>query len=99
MAVEEEDRRQRLALGGDGDSPHLRQIGQKSVEVVTIEVSRVAAVELDVASDPGGVCLFGADRVVADAELGSDPVHQAPGAPGGRCGEGFDLSHDGVNEA
>jgi hypothetical protein len=35
-------------------------------------------------------------KAVADAELGSHSIHQAPVAPGCGCGERFDVTHVGV---
>jgi len=99
VAIEKEDRRQGLALGRDGDPVVLGEVGQESVAVVAVEVARVAAVEPDVAADPGGVGLLGADRVVGDAELGAHAIHEARRASRGVLGERFDASHGSVNEA
>jgi hypothetical protein len=81
VAVEKEDCRQGLALGGDRDPVVFGDVGQKAVEVVAVEIARVAAVALDVAADPPRVGLLGSNRVVADPDLRSDAVHEAPGAP------------------
>jgi hypothetical protein len=77
-----EDGRQRLALGGDCDSAFLGEMGEVTVEVIAIEIPRVAAVERDVAADPGGVGLFGSEGVVTNSKLGTNPIQEAPGMPG-----------------
>ncbi len=79
----------------------MYEIGEESVEVVAVEVTRVVPVELDVTADPGGVGLLGTDGVVADPELGADAVHEAPGAPWRCRGELLHTAHEGkwsVNE-
>jgi hypothetical protein len=53
VAVEKEDRGQRLTLSGNGDAAFLGKMGEEAVEVVAVEVARVAAVELDVAAPSG----------------------------------------------
>ncbi len=99
VAVEEENGGQGLALGRDRDPVVLGEVGQKPVEIAAVEIARVAAVKLDVAADPACVGLFGSDRVVADADFGNDPVHEAPGARRGGRGKRLNASHGGVNGA
>ena len=99
LTIEEKDRGQRLALGRDRDPSLDREVGKEAVEVVAVEIAWVAAVELDIAADPGGVGFLGADGVVADPDFGSDPIHETPGASRRGSGERFDVSHGGINGA
>ena len=57
--------------------PSLGKMGEEAVEVAAVEIARVAAVELNVSTNPGGIGLLGPDRVVAHSDLGPDPVHEA----------------------
>jgi hypothetical protein len=65
------------------------EVEEEVVEVVAVEVARVPPVKPDVAPDPGRIGFLGTDGVVADADLGPHPVHEAPGASRrGRGGNG-----------
>src|SRR5205823_12261149 len=78
LTVEEEQRAQRLVLGGGGHVALDRQGGEEARDLGRAHRGRVAlAVEEDVATDPRDVDLLGAAAPMAGAEGGADPVEQA----------------------
>ncbi len=93
VAVEEEDRGQRLPLGGNGHSTLLGEMGEEAVEVVAVEVARVAMMKLHVAAYSGGISLLGADGVMANTKLGTYPVEEPLRAPRRGLREGVSGGH------
>src|SRR5439155_2689779 len=78
LTVEEEQRAQRLVLGGGGHVALDRQGGEEARDLGRAHRGRVAlAVEEDVAMDPRDVDLLGAAAPMASAEGGAYPVEQA----------------------
>jgi hypothetical protein len=72
VAVEEQERAQRLVLRGGRDATLHRQRAEECGDL-----GRVAlAVKEDVAPDPGDVGLFGTTAVVAGAKRGADAVEE-----------------------
>jgi hypothetical protein len=74
FAVEEEQGRERLVLGGSGDVPVGGEVGEEGGDLLAAEFGGVAqAVEVDVPLDPEKVCLFGAAAIVARGARADEP--------------------------
>ena len=77
LAVEEEERGERLILGRGGDAEVDGEGGEEGADRLRAELGRVAlAVEEDVAADPAAVSLLGPRAVVADAQRRPHAVQQ-----------------------
>ena len=80
--VQEQERVERLVLGGRGDAAIDGERGEKPGDLGRAHLRRVAlGVEEDIALDPPDVCLFGAATVVAAANSITDAVEEARSQP------------------
>lgn len=78
LAIEKENRRLGLVLGGGRDLAHYREVRQKRLDLGCTHFAWMPlAVEENEASNPGHVLLFGAIAVVLDPETLPDLVEQA----------------------
>ena len=81
VAVEEEERRERLVLGRGGDAGMGREVREESVDLPLAHLGRMPlAVEQDEAADPGGVRLLGAEAVVAHPDRLAEAIEQTRSA-------------------
>lgn len=84
MAVQEQERRQRLVLGRGAGSTTFRQGAEELADLLHAQFVRVAAaVESDVAPDPAHVGLLRSATVVARADRLPDTVEELWCARGG----------------
>ena len=81
VAIEEQQGAERLVLCGGSDVLLHGQVGEEGFDFRDAHVARVLfMVEQDVAPDPADVGLFGADRVVFEADGVADLVEEFFGA-------------------
>jgi hypothetical protein len=82
LAIEKEQRAQRLALGGGRHPVGGGELGEKAGHVDLAQLAGVAeAVEPDVAANPGHICCLGSGTVVGGAQGLAKAHHEF-----GRCG-------------
>ena len=96
LPVQEQQRRERLVLGGGRDVTFDGEVGQERVDLDVAHFPRMSpAVEEDEAPDPADVGILGARRVVPRSQRRAHEVEQARRAGFGcRCKQRGDLHAD-----
>ena len=80
LAIQKQERTQRLILRRRGDFSLRCEVSQERTDVACVEVSgMLSVVEEDEAPNPGDIRIFGSTAVVACLRTGSDLVEQSWG--------------------